>query len=542
MAEVMISDRHRDSLQSLSLESLDSMKSDTLDQSSPSKNKEQKRVKHGPTTVIQIPEKRRKISTSSTTEQVVEALSRAISDKDRREAVCAATTTFDHNMQSLHDEELEFGADAALTKHLGFLMSKKVLQSLDTEPSMMHELSCTCEALEMIYRASPSSVSVSFGKIGHELMALLINLISDELGNRGKNQKTFVKLEEQCESASDEALKDNAMERQNTSIDPFSFEMCPPITEESSRRDNDIMLRKATKLMGHFARVGDATQSIAYYPGLLKCLIAVLMVRPYVSIPAELRLNALWIIANLACNSENMVMMACQPNLISALVALAKRKTHCNDSAETAIEIFRSHSIAARALLNLSWSPENRIPMSENIDLLEALSPLAVFRQSPFGKRGRTVKAMMLQTRKHCLGALRNLAGTPRRYKIHLCTYTEGKLLNVLTDAALNDPDHEVKERAFATIQNLAVHDTAELIVQNPALILALKDALLSNKESAIKSSASATMMVLERSITPDMIQYQTLSELVESINPDSPKNDDDDESEEAHEVEVTSV
>ena len=72
MAEVMISDRHRDSLQSLSLESLDSMKSDTLDQSSPSKNKEQKRVKHGPTTVIQIPEKRRKISTSSTTEQVVE--------------------------------------------------------------------------------------------------------------------------------------------------------------------------------------------------------------------------------------------------------------------------------------------------------------------------------------------------------------------------------------------------------------------------------------------------------------------------------------
>jgi hypothetical protein len=44
----------------------------------------------------------------------------------------------------------------------------------------------------------------------------------------------------------------------------------------------------------------------------------------------------------------------------------------------------------------------------------------------------------------------------------------------------LNDPDTGVKERAFATIQNLAIHDTAEAMVQNPALILALKDALLS--------------------------------------------------------------
>lgn len=436
-------------------------------------------------------------------------------------------------MQSLHDEELDFGADAALTKHLGFLMSKKTIQLTGAEPCIMHELSCTCEALEMVYRASPSCVSVSFEKFGHELLALLINLISEELGNRGTKNK-IAKVEQQDGRLSDKELKDDDSDNIIS-----SFEGCPPIAEESSRRDNDIVLRKATKLMGHFARVGGATQSIAYYPGLLKCLINVLMVRPYESIPTELRLNSLWIIANLACNSENMVMMACQPNLLYALVDMVKRKTHSSDTAEVAIEIFRCHSIAARALLNLSWSPENRIPMSENIDLLEAIATLAVFRQSPFGKRGRTVKAMMLQTRQHCLGALRNLAGAPRRYKINLCSYGEGKLLNILTDAALNDPDVEVKERAFATIQNLAVHDTAELIVQNPALILALKDALLSNAESAIKSSASATMMVLERSITPEMIQYQTLCELVDSLNPSSGKED---ETKGSNKVEVTSV
>jgi len=439
-------------------------------------------------------------------------------------------------MQPVHDEELEFGADAALTKHLGFLMSKKTIQLAGAEPCIMHELSCTCEALEMVYRASPSCVSISFQKFGHELLALLINLINEELGNRGMNNKS-AKTEKQRErTLSSKELKDGTTENQFSSS---FFETCPPIAEESSRRDNDIVLRKATKLMGHFARVGGATQPIAYYPGLLQCLTNVLMVRPYEAIPAELRLNALWIIANLACNSENMVMMACQPNLLTALVDMAKRKTCSSDTAEVAIEIFRCHSIAARALLNLSWSPENRIPMSENIDLLEAIAPLAVFRQSPFGKRGRTVKAMMLQTRQHCLGALRNLAGAPRRYKIHLCHYAGGKLLNILTDAALNDPDLEVKEKAFATIQNLAVRDTAELIVQNPALILALKDALLSNTESAIKSSASATMMVLERSITPEMIQYQTLHELVDTLKPGS---EDEDETDESNEVEVTSV
>jgi hypothetical protein len=444
-------------------------------------------------------------------------------------------------MQSLHDEELEVGADSILSKHLGFILSRRAIVNKAMESSINHELCCTCEALEMVYRASPQSVSQSFDKFGLELLGTLIHLINTEISDRAaspNHDDRGRKMSECFEENENHDEEDNNLEASGESraVTPPSSTACPPIADESSRRDNDEMLRKATKVIGHFARVGAATQPMAYYPGLLCCLINILMFQPYTMIPAEVRLNSLWILANLACNSENMMMMACHPHLLESLIAMAGRVVHSRDSIEVAVEVFRSQSIACRALVNLSWSPENRIPMSENTDLLNVLMPLIVLRQSPFGKNGRTVRDMMLQTRQHSTGTLRNLASTPRRSKIQLCQYNQGHILNILTDAALNDPDAGVKERAFATIQNLAIHDTAEAMVQNPALILALKDALLSSdgddgetKNSPVRESASATLMVLERSITPEnAVHYQTLRDLLNSLNPSDDTEDEE--------------
>jgi hypothetical protein len=480
------------------------------------------------------------------------AISRAVSYEDRRDAIGSATTSFDHNMQSLHDEEIEIGADAVVAKHIGFLLSRRTIQHKNTEQSLMHEISCTCEALEMVYRASPQMVSQSFQNFGLDVLATLIHLINDELtdrkGAKGRKQGLTVRAASSIDSFDDSLQEDsiplddeNDEDGGSRSVTPPST-TCPAMSEESGRRDNEVMLRRATKVMGHFARVGAATQPMAYYPGLLSCLVNVLSFQPYYAVPAEVRLNSLWVLANLACNSENMVMMACHPKLVTSLVSMAARKIQTNDSVEVIVEIFRSQSIASRALVNLSWAPENRIPLSENTGLLDVVVPLAVLRHSPFGKRGRTVRDMMLQTRRHTMGTLKNLAAAPRRNKLQLSNYNQGSLLNILTDAALNDPDAHVKEGAFATIQNLAIHDTADMMVRNPALILALKDALLSSCDGAesenaaidterIKASASATLLVLERSITPDnMEQYQTLRELLDSLNPSTSSTDGEDD------------
>ena len=111
------------------------------------------------------------------------AIARAVTYEDRRDAISTATICFDHNMQSLHDEELEVGADAILMKHLGFLVSRRALAK-DVESSVKHELCSTCEAIEMVYRASPQSVSQSFDKFGLELLGTLIHLINKEISDR----------------------------------------------------------------------------------------------------------------------------------------------------------------------------------------------------------------------------------------------------------------------------------------------------------------------------------------------------------------------
>lgn len=120
-----------------------------------------------------------------------------------------------------------------------------------------------------------------------------------------------------------------------------------------------------------------------------------------------------------------------------------------------------------------------------------------------------------------------------------------------MTDVALNEPDEGVQNRAFAAIHNLAVHDTAQKMVERPALVLALKDVLLEEdgtassgndekgKEGSPRSHASATLLVLERTITPDMESYGNLRDLLDAVNPTVASDNDDDSSQRVKAIEV---
>jgi hypothetical protein len=86
----------------------------------------------------------------------------------------------------------------------------------------------------------------------------------------------------------------------------------------------------------------------------------------------------------------------------------------------------------------------------------------------------------------------------------------------------------------------------AEKIVSHPALVLALKDVLLSEQEThrvdgSPRSHASATLMVLERSITPDMDSYETLRDLLDAISPNLATTEDD-ESDDMLPIQTTAV
>lgn len=294
---------------------------------------------------------------------------------------------------------------------------------------------------------------------------------------------------------------------------------------------HDLVLRKATKIIGHFARVGMATRPMARFPGFLGSVLNLINMRPYSSIPFEARLSCLWTIANLACNTDNMAMMMSTPNLIDSLVTITNRRPNSGDSIETIMEILRAKSIASRSFLNLSWSPENKILMSENVAVVLALSRLVMERQPPY-KSSKTMQNVLVQARRHSIASLRNISAAPRRSKISLCSYNNGKLLDVLTDVALNETDQYVVDLSFSAIHNLAIEETAEAIVDRPALVLALKNVLLEDdnknkddsqegeRHSVTCQCASATITVLESAITPDKPSYENLRELLDAINP----------------------
>jgi hypothetical protein len=446
------------------------------------------------------------------------AVNSSISQQERLDAIDKANDTFSHSKQAVHDDEIAAGADAALTKHLTFLLwltkhgastanVAAAAASETDEASLMTELSTTCEAFESVFQASSLSVGGSFRRMGNEILRLLVTIMEEEISRRlpvvghnfpkadekaaitekelqeayekghaasAEGHEKWEKEDEDQNVAGADSDQDHAKydtddsearshpvhtktkgEKRCRSITPPLYDLDPVI----GTPEGDLLLRKVSRILGHFARVGEATKPMAHFPGLLGCLVSLVTQRPYDSVPWEARLSCLWTIANLGCNPENMQMMVCFPGLIDSLIEVACRPLHPGDSLEKTMELLRSRSIASRGILNLSWAPENKVILSENASLIDLLAELTVHRHAPLS-RSRTVVEILVTTRRYAVGALRNLAAATRRIKIGLCDYKNGHLLDILTDAALNDGDAVVKDRAFAAIHNLAIHDS----------------------------------------------------------------------------------
>eukprot|EP00339_Tiarina_fusa_P026268 CAMPEP_0117045014 /NCGR_PEP_ID=MMETSP0472-20121206/31164_1 /TAXON_ID=693140 ORGANISM="Tiarina fusus, Strain LIS" /NCGR_SAMPLE_ID=MMETSP0472 /ASSEMBLY_ACC=CAM_ASM_000603 /LENGTH=571 /DNA_ID=CAMNT_0004756899 /DNA_START=149 /DNA_END=1864 /DNA_ORIENTATION=- len=557
MAEAMLADEYRsshDNLKQWEIENNEKADSGTVDHKRKSEDHrreeqpqqeqqdecDESRVEQK-SVVINVPPKRRKISNAClfNTSDVVQALNKCMSEEERFDAIQMAISAFDHTDQFTHDAEIEAGADIALVKMLVFLEFKTGFRRKPIKANLeaiTREISLTLQALEMVYRASPEAILTSFKRVGTDLLHNLVILVDEEVMTRVRAYSPHVSPEtasmssvEKSTTQADRTEQDSEANRNNRSVTP------PPYGNAYGvgNWDRDLMLRKTSKILGHFARVGEATKAIAHFPGLLGSILNLVNMRPYDAVPWEARLSCLWTIANLACCADNMVLMMCTPGLINALVNVGFRQTEPSDPLERTMEILRARSIASRAIYNLSWPVENKIPMASNIALVRVLCQLAIQRKAPYAK-SNTVHDIMVQTRRHAIGAIRNIAAAPRRSKIGLCEYNNGKLLDVLTDVALNDSNEKAVELAFAAMHSLAIHDTAAGIVERPALVLALKNQLLAEEDEkragtraddGVRSHVSATLLVLERSITVDMPQYENLRELLHAIHPSPPSD-----------------
>merc|ERR1712150_314624 len=219
--------------------------------------------------------------------------------------------------------------------------------------------------------------------------------------------------------------------------------------------------------------------------GTLKQIIAVpLSSSSGPIIPIEAQLTSLWTIANLACSEENMVKMAGHPGLIDTIVKTASHPNETDDdqfdSVTEYLKVLRIRSIALRAILNLSWANENKVPLIEHCDVLKLLLHAASHRHSDWAGDGKGVSWILMQSRRLAAGALRNLADAPRRYKRRLCRLNNCTFLEKLAEIVTNDPDSVVRDKIHASLYNLVSADTAKLFVEKEDVLDAIVKAATS--------------------------------------------------------------
>lgn len=456
---------------------------------------------------------------------------------------CAA---FDHGVQAAHDDEIRVGADTAMFKHLAFLLfkrnmldgygiadnpndtedckenekqdsSSKVSEDTDQnhDNAITEEITSTLEGLEMVLRCSANCVSISYHRIGQEALPIILSLLQQHLGQKLETYKNGV-----SKNCSNTIGHMNSFQSTSTASTTMSDKENLSLSNSVSRHCNDSILKTGTKIIGHFARVGQLTEELASTKYLLTTLKQIISAPKDACVPIESRMNCLWIIANLACSADNMIKMANHPGLIDTIVNVASHPTQqdeddCQNVMEY-LQIIRSRSIAVRAIHNLSWAQENKIPLAEHLDLTEALLNTASHRNSDWTGHGKGVSTILLQSRRHAAAALRNIAAAPRRYKRRLCRLRDGGFLETLAEFAMADPDREVRDKIHATLYHLVSADTAKQFIEKKAVLDVIINAATSMEEHSSECDSDYT--------TSHTLAVQTLRSLEKAI----PEDEDD--------------
>lgn len=107
-------------------------------------------------------------------------------------------------------------------------------------------------------RASSDAVGRSFNRVGKDLLQILVVLIDEEI-----KRTMRISTKSSNDETESESTKISSY-RTNEGDDDLSSG-----GHGVSNTTRDLVIRKATKIIGHFARVGKATGPLARFPGFL---------------------------------------------------------------------------------------------------------------------------------------------------------------------------------------------------------------------------------------------------------------------------------
>ena len=349
---------------------------------------------------------------------------------------------FNHTNEQVHDAEIASKADAALCRLLSFLMHKDSSEEDNGSANEPHaiqpdEIAYTCHIIEMIYRCSKEVMEESFQEVGREFLHKLTNILARQL--------------------------------QVVSTSSSGQSGIRAVTDLKSVR---MCLSSITKILCHYARSKSATISMAQHPQLLSLIISLLRC-PVEAVSFEAHFNTLWVLANMACCTENTRIIASHDGLLGILLQVANT-TH-NQNRDLSIspgQALRLRHTTFRCLLNLSWDPANKSMMTERDDLILAIRNAVLSFPEDGSESGDAYDAMLLQTRMFALGTMRNIAHTSPSHQLRLCTNQNGMVLNMLCDITQDgDFDSAVRDKAFAVMFNLVSNSTLNVMISHPRLL-----------------------------------------------------------------------
>eukprot|EP00577_Skeletonema_sp_RCC1716_P013509 CAMPEP_0113435000 /NCGR_PEP_ID=MMETSP0013_2-20120614/35997_1 /TAXON_ID=2843 ORGANISM="Skeletonema costatum, Strain 1716" /NCGR_SAMPLE_ID=MMETSP0013_2 /ASSEMBLY_ACC=CAM_ASM_000158 /LENGTH=383 /DNA_ID=CAMNT_0000325255 /DNA_START=105 /DNA_END=1253 /DNA_ORIENTATION=- /assembly_acc=CAM_ASM_000158 len=194
-------------------------------------------------------------STEAIRKHAITALATSISRPEHLTALTVGLRAFNHSDESVHDEEIDSVADAALCRLISFLLFKEFsidkLDSKDRLNCLPEEILRNCQLFELIYGCSKEKITASFQRVGPDLLRLLCHIIMYEIERYALNPELS------C-------------------------------------------LQSATRILFLYARVQSLTEAMAQHKKLLSLCIT-LIKYPIDVVPFEAQHNVLFILANMAC-------------------------------------------------------------------------------------------------------------------------------------------------------------------------------------------------------------------------------------------------
>ena len=405
---------------------------------------------------------------------------------------------FSHSSESIHNEEIDLAADAALCRLLSHLLLKELyVDGFDDRPkakSLPEEILRTCQLFEMVYHCSKAQITSSFQRLGPDLLRILCHIIMYEIEN----------------------YKSSLPNPEFRDVHRSSYESEPP-GSMTPRRDNneDTCLQSVTRILFLFARVQSLTETIARHKNLISLCVSLLQY-PIDVVSFEAQHNILFILANMACCRSVVLTLSSYDRLMDTVIhaALQNRETTVTHKTTWAdyYQPLRFHCTAFRCLLNLSHPKENKVNMVEKDELLLSIAYTISMQTSRWVGVPQAIHDMAAQTRRFAMSTLRNIASAPTEQKYRLCTFSNGILLDSLYSAAQNVNDPVAKEKSFAVLFNLVCSDTAEILILHPHIMELLADAVTAPRPAPTNVGDGSRMELSD-------MPYQTLVSLSQSAN-----------------------